>query len=632
MPSPETSPEFLDLQAAVAGRYSLDRELGRGGMGIVFLARDVALDRPVAIKLLPPAMAAQPALRERFLREARTAAQLSHPNIVPIFSVEEIGNLVFFAMAWIDGETLGERLQRRGPVPAAETTRILREVAWALGYAHGQGLVHRDLKPDNIMMESATGRAVLTDFGIAHRFEDERVTAENELVGTPAYMSPEQAGGESCDGRADIYALGIVGYELLSGSPPFDDDSVARVLVQQATVMPPALAREAVGAPRALVAAIMRCLEKAPGDRFPDAKAFADALATAVEVHREVPAAVRAYLKGNLEVTGGGCMYVLLAGWIGPGLLVTPVITGWLGVVPTFPVYLAYFVVTLGVIPVVGFFSRLRRFTRLGYDRQDLLAGIKDEMRRNREEAEVEYGSGAVWSDLQPLLRTAGIATAAGGGLMAIAFGVDPGIPIMGIGILMGLISMTRRRDRHDVLSKRRLRFWNSRFGAWVYRLAARGAPRGGGGPTRHATELAISVAVDELFRGLPKGLRTDLHELPETTRKLESRAQEARIRVEHLEAGVASAREEMARGAVGETREQLIRELSDTLEQERTVLSESVAALETLRLGLLRLRMGAGDVKRITLDLASAGDLVDRVQQQIEGYDEVDRVLRREE
>ena len=152
------APEFITLQRALAGRYSLERELGRGGMGVVFLARDVALDRPVAIKLLPPAMAERPGLRERFLREAKTAAKLSQPNIVPIHAVEEAAGLVYFVMSFVDGETLGERLRAKGPLTPHETARMLQEVAWALGYAHGRGVVHRDVKPDNIMLERGTAR------------------------------------------------------------------------------------------------------------------------------------------------------------------------------------------------------------------------------------------------------------------------------------------------------------------------------------------------------------------------------------------------------------------------------------------------------------------------------------------
>jgi serine/threonine-protein kinase len=158
---------FLEVQSALAGRYWLERELGRGGIGIVYLAREVRLDRPVAIKLLPPARAGDPRLRERFLHEARTAAKLSHPHIIPIFTVEEVGAFVFFAMAYVEGETLTERVRRRGPLPPSEAARVLREIAWALAYAHSQGLVHRDVKPDNVVLERATGRALVMDFGIA---------------------------------------------------------------------------------------------------------------------------------------------------------------------------------------------------------------------------------------------------------------------------------------------------------------------------------------------------------------------------------------------------------------------------------------------------------------------------------
>src|SRR5256885_8344988 len=144
---------FLDFQSAIAGRYPLQRELGRGGMGVVYLAREVRLDRPVAIKLLPPDLAAQQSLRDRFMREARTAARLSHPYVVPIHAVDEIGGFVFYVMAYVDGETLAQRVAARGPLPPQEATRILREVAWALAYAHAQGIVHRDIKPAHILIE-----------------------------------------------------------------------------------------------------------------------------------------------------------------------------------------------------------------------------------------------------------------------------------------------------------------------------------------------------------------------------------------------------------------------------------------------------------------------------------------------
>ena len=235
----QTSREFLDFQAALAGEYSLQRELGRGGMGIVYLARDVQLDRDVAIKVLPSHLAASAASRERFLREARTAAGLSHPHIVPIHRVGESGGFVFFVMSYVEGETLGERLRTRGPLAPAEAARMLREVAWALAYAHGRGIVHRDVKPDNILLEAGTGRALVTDFGIAHR--DDLAAPDTDpgkIMGTAHFMSPEQAAGEPVDGRSDIYALGVVGYLAVSGRLPFEAPNVPALLIRQATESP----------------------------------------------------------------------------------------------------------------------------------------------------------------------------------------------------------------------------------------------------------------------------------------------------------------------------------------------------------------------------------------------------------
>src|SRR6186713_1328491 len=287
------SAEFLDLQAALAGEYSLQRELGRGGMGVVYLARDVQLDRDVAIKVLPMNLARTAESRERFIREARTAAGLSHPHIVPIHRVAEMGGFVFFVMSYVEGETLGERLRTHGPLLPADATRVMREVAWALAYAHGRGIVHRDVKPDNILLEAGTGRALVTDFGIAHGGSDPlTATDPGKIMGTAHFMSPEQAAGEPVDGRSDIYAIGVVGYLAVSGRLPFESKNLPALLVRQASEPAPSVMRAAPGLPPSFGAAIDRCLARAPEDRFTDGEALAAALAPATDARPALPSSL----------------------------------------------------------------------------------------------------------------------------------------------------------------------------------------------------------------------------------------------------------------------------------------------------------------------------------------------------
>jgi len=282
MPISPTDELGTHVAQVLSANYELESEIGRGGMGIVYCAKDKRLKREIAVKVLPPELSFRADIRQRFLREAETAAQLNHPNIVPIYTVEERDNLVYFVMAYIKGDNLGQRLQQHGPMPPVEVRRILREVADALAYAHHRNVIHRDIKPDNIIIDEETGRAMVTDFGIARALTDSgdsRLTATGMAIGTPAYMSPEQsAGDQAIDGRSDLYSLGVVGYQMLCGQPPFVANNTPSMLVKHLSERPIPVDERWPDLPPDLSRAVMMCLEKDPADRFPSAAAFAVAL------------------------------------------------------------------------------------------------------------------------------------------------------------------------------------------------------------------------------------------------------------------------------------------------------------------------------------------------------------------
>lgn len=297
----------MDPLAPLNQRFIIERALGQGGMGTVYLARDRELDRPVAIKVLPPEFAQQPELRERFLRETRTAAGFSHPNIVPVFSIEAHGDLLAYSMGLVEGETLAELVARNGPLPVRDVVRVLQDVGYALAYAHGRGVVHRDIKPDNIMIERATGRALLMDFGISRSVHgvaavpsgadrsSAALTRVGEVVGTPEFMSPEQASGDSVDGRSDLYSLGLVAWFALTGSSTMRGESTHKVLVKQLTEPVPPLSAYRPDVPPILADVVERCVQKDPAERFASAEALVDALDAASLRRIEIPLPIRLF-------------------------------------------------------------------------------------------------------------------------------------------------------------------------------------------------------------------------------------------------------------------------------------------------------------------------------------------------
>jgi serine/threonine-protein kinase len=258
------------VKAALAAEYELLEELGRGGMAIVYRAMDRQLEREVALKVLPFSLAFDAEFVERFQREARTAARLEHPNIIPIYRVGRSGRVIYFVMKLLRGTALSRLLEQRGAISAAEIRQLLIQTAGALGYAHKHGIVHRDIKPDNIMFDEQ-GHAVVTDFGIAKAASGTRLTGTGMAIGTPHYMSPEQARAQAMDGRSDVYSLGVVGYQCLSGKVPFDGEdafSIGYKHIMEELPVPPLETAES----RRLFAVLRRMLAKAPEDRYQNAE------------------------------------------------------------------------------------------------------------------------------------------------------------------------------------------------------------------------------------------------------------------------------------------------------------------------------------------------------------------------
>jgi serine/threonine-protein kinase len=635
-PTALPDPVFLAFQAALAGRYSIDRELGRGGMGIVYLAHEVHLDRLVAIKLLPPERASDPALRDRFVREARLAAKLSHPNIIPIHSVAESGEFVFYVMSFVDGETLAERVRARGPLPAAEGARALREVAWALSHAHSQGLVHRDVKPDNILLEAGSGRALVADFGIAAATADP--ATPGVAAGTPEFMSPEQAVGGLIDHRTDIYSLGATAYFAFSGRLPFEGRTATEILARHATETPPALSSSGVSVPRRIVALVDRCLAKDPGTRPVNADAVAEQFGLALEQRRDLPVALRAFVKRNSRMDGGGTLLGTF-GLASGAVMLSNLYGGEVG----------WFTLAAGAtLGPLGFMvNAARRLLRQGFSYADVAPAYQREREQIGEELAVDRQSGPMF--LERVLKWTAVSAmtvfgaavvtglgmvaanwlspeasrilnsrAAGPWLMALLrTSIFAGI--VGLPSSLGYLALLQRRT--DVDTGFWARVWRGPLGRLAFVIAKRsgGATPAATAMTHRATELSLGLAAEQLFETLPKEMQKALGDLPTLVRKLQDDAQSLRRRYDALQEALVGS------NTANNPEFDDLRTMRDDVQAR---LGESVGTLETLRLGLLRLHAGSGTVEGLTTHLGIAAEVSDQVSRLVSAQDDVERVL----
>ncbi len=623
--SPPFDDLFVAFQTALAGRYSIDRELGRGGMGVVYLAREVHLDRPVAIKLLPPERALDPTLRQRFLREARLAAKLSHPNIIPIHAVDETENFVYYVMAFVDGESLAHRVRTRGPLPASEGARVLRETAWALASAHAQGVVHRDVKPDNILIESASQRVLVADFGIAAALGDD---LGDGVSGTPEFMSPEQALGQELDARSDLYSLGATAFFLFSGRLPFEGATPTEVLAKQVTESPPTVASLGLPVPRKIGSLVDRCLAKDPAHRPASATALAEQLSVALEQRREIPVALRAFVKRSARLDGGGTLISLFGVLIG-SVSVSVGYGAWAGFG------------ALGgaatLLPFAALVSAARRLAKMGFAHMDLAPAFQSEIDSAREELAVSHTQAR--PRLERVLKvtaqvsgTAALVSVAG--LLQWFFTTFPkGSPqawvpwlwfiswttmILSTGAYLAVL-----QRRRDVDTSFWARVWNGAIGraAWAIGRRLLRGPVTETAITHRATELSLGMAAEKLFESLPRATRDQLGDLPSVLHRLQDDAQQLRRHLEGLQE------------VLGDAGESASTDPYEPVRRDRDViqvkLGETVAALETIRLNLLRLHAGSLSVAGLTTHIGLAADISAEVERLLAGQDEVAKLLR---
>ncbi len=600
-----------EVRDALAPNYILEKELGRGGMGAVYLARDVRLDRPVAIKFLPPEMAMREDLRARFLQETRTAASFSHPNIVPVHAIEERERILCFVMGYVDGETLTARVNRAGPMSAADATRFLQEAAWALSYAHGRGIVHRDVKPDNILIDRGSGRAMVTDFGIA-RSQDKTsgLTQVGEIIGTPQYMSPEQATGENIDARSDLYSLGVVAFFALTGRLPFESSTSHGYLTAHITKPAPSMSSVRPDLPPALSNAVDRLLQKDPAQRFQKGEELAEALDPLRASRRDIPPAIRLFQVKSTQVIRNALIFLLLgpslsrsAGGEGDQLLLLIIVLS------------AVFALVLQAI------GGLRELAAQGFSHDDLRNGVVA-ISEEENEARAQMRAAPDWAERRKR-QSLRLAVSIVVGIALVLFSLSTRVPrpqggyttpLIGfaaaaLGAMTVIISVVYAAASGGASARldRKLRsLWTGPIGRKLYERVQKSVARSRPAVRVVSAELGPLTLLEEL----PKSVRRDLGDVARVITALAATQKDLVDR----ESRLTSSQMEASRGSAGvatDTLDRVITELSEAKQAAVHKRDDITAALERIRLELIRLRSGVGSVADVEREADKAKALL---------------------
>jgi eukaryotic-like serine/threonine-protein kinase len=508
-----------------------------------------------------------------------------------------------------------------------QVARMLREVAWALGYAHSAGIVHRDVSAENIVLERGTDRAIVMDFGIASAMMTAALTDDGRVMGNAHYLSPEQAVGEPVDARSDLYSLGVCGFFAVTGRLPFDGATPEEIVAQHLTTPAPSVARVTSAVPPRLAAAVDRCLAKEPARRFQSAQSFAEAIDLAFEHAKEIPMPLGVWISQGEKETGPRAM-LLTWGLVGGSLGSVVVNSPWL--IP------AGVLVTAGIscVPIV---TRLRRVLTQGYTVDDLHVALRERELVRTEELRYERQFSSV--PLSPALRVILLVSSSSwvaqswiAGHAATASGLSPRflnvalVLSAGFAVIstMGLAGQFALQRLASPLAELKIRFWKGPWGARLAKLAGVGitpATRPALVP-RMLTEVALGRATDHLYQALPKAVRKELAALPDTVRRLERNATTLRASIDSFDEHLAAFERSGRRDGDVEA------ELRDARDLAASRLAQTIAALESIRLDLLRLQLGRVGVESVTASLAAADRAGTQITFVVEAQDEVEKLL----